>query len=742
MSQKRTCYFGCQNIASLHSFPKEPGLRRQWEHFISPFGKTKTPGSLYLCSRHFKDSSFVNKKQFDAGFCQRLVVKRNAVPTLYGPNREATSEASTSQDGVEYNHELGYKISHRRQFKPRTVSIGIQVDMSLSTSTTLPLKTCKTEQDHMRSQVSQACVGTEDRLDTEPECHGQEFHSAKRPRLEIKKEEEDSYEHDSKSFVLQHESTHKPGESVMEHFQLSDCGMGSPTHYNDRKYIVFERCLRALFQTCPVCQRDCEVDQLRKGTFVAFKQLCPNCQFCRNWQSQPLTRQTPVGDIMMSAAVYFTGGSYTQVDKTMKAMNIQTLQTDEFRQHTRNYLEPAIVHKWKTQQRTLTEQLQKEGKVPIGGDMRADSPGDDKTILHGCSQARVMKCVMCTGHTFGSYTVMHLDSNQIIDVQLVQRNEVGGNVNMEMEGLRRCLNYLTKNKITVEHMVTNRHTQVQKYVRDNDIEQYNDVWHLVKGLSKKLEKLAKSKECQVVRKWLPAIKNHMFWTAVTSETGPEKVAKWKSLLNHIQNIHTHDDPLFPKCAHPERATTDPNKWFKPGSKSTCQVKKLLLNKKVLEDVERLSSKHQTSALESFHQLRLRFAPKNAVFSYTGMLCRLYLAALHYNENVVRNQASTQQDTARYRVSFSKHRKGTVKALKEAPTYDYASDLMKLVFEEVLLEPHKFMSELKELNITDTQSAQLDSLFKEEPVDRLVSQFSGELERTHQTDDTEWEVPRV
>ncbi|XP_053733140.1 uncharacterized protein LOC128765918 isoform X3 [Synchiropus splendidus] len=636
MSQKRTCYFGCQNIASLHSFPKEPGLRRQWEHFISPFGKTKTPGSLYLCSRHFKDSSFVNKKQFDAGFCQRLVVKRNAVPTLYGPNREATSEASTSQDGVEYNHELGYKISHRRQFKPRTVSIGIQVDMSLSTSTTLPLKTCKTEQDHMRSQVSQACVGTEDRLDTEPECHGQEFHSAKRPRLEIKKEEEDSYEHDSKSFVLQHESTHKPGESVMEHFQLSDCGMGSPTHYNDRKYIVFERCLRALFQTCPVCQRDCEVDQLRKGTFVAFKQLCPNCQFCRNWQSQPLTRQTPVGDIMMSAAVYFTGGSYTQVDKTMKAMNIQTLQTDEFRQHTRNYLEPAIVHKWKTQQRTLTEQLQKEGKVPIGGDMRADSP----------------------------------------------------------------------------------------------------------GLSKKLEKLAKSKECQVVRKWLPAIKNHMFWTAVTSETGPEKVAKWKSLLNHIQNIHTHDDPLFPKCAHPERATTDPNKWFKPGSKSTCQVKKLLLNKKVLEDVERLSSKHQTSALESFHQLRLRFAPKNAVFSYTGMLCRLYLAALHYNENVVRNQASTQQDTARYRVSFSKHRKGTVKALKEAPTYDYASDLMKLVFEEVLLEPHKFMSELKELNITDTQSAQLDSLFKEEPVDRLVSQFSGELERTHQTDDTEWEVPRV
>ena len=84
------------------------------------------------------------------------------------------------------------------------------------------------------------------------------------------------------------------------------------------------------------------------------------------------------------------------------------------------------------------------------------------------------------------------------------------------------------------------------------------------GLSKKLSALSKNKECQVVAKWLPCIKNHIYWCATSSTTGPEKVAKWTSLLNHVQNVHTHEDPLFPKCVHPDKESRDPNKWFQPG----------------------------------------------------------------------------------------------------------------------------------------------------------------------------------
>lgn len=27
------------------------------------------------------------------------------------------------------------------------------------------------------------------------------------------------------------------------------------------------------------------------------------------------------------------------------------------------------------------------------------------------------------------------------------------------------------------------------------------------------------------------------------------LAKWQSVTNHIQNVHTHDSELFPKCQH-------------------------------------------------------------------------------------------------------------------------------------------------------------------------------------------------
>lgn len=62
-------------------------------------------------------------------------------------------------------------------------------------------------------------------------------------------------------------------------------------------------------------------------------------------------------------------------------------------------------------------------------------------------------------------------------------------------------------------------------------------------MSKKLLKLSQSKDCEVLKKWLKSIKNHLYWSATTSLSGPEKVAKWTSLLNHMQNTHVHDNPV-------------------------------------------------------------------------------------------------------------------------------------------------------------------------------------------------------
>lgn len=64
--------------------------------------------------------------------------------------------------------------------------------------------------------------------------------------------------------------------------------------------------------------------------------------------------------------------------------------------------------------------------------------------------------------------------------------------------------------------------------------------------------------------------NHIYYTAAGSTSGPEQVAKWFAMLNHVRDTHTHEDPLYPECEHAIRKTTDSTKWLQEGIYSTIQ----------------------------------------------------------------------------------------------------------------------------------------------------------------------------
>ncbi|KAG9266257.1 hypothetical protein AMEX_G20781 [Astyanax mexicanus] len=488
--------------------------------------------------------------------------------------------------------------------------------------------------------------------------------------------------------------------SVIEPSQITDT---SSTGYKDFKYIVFEKNLMELFETCPVCSRLSDVKTYRRGTFVSIIQKCHHCQYSKKWKSQPLIGSSPVGNIQLSAAIYFTGSSYFQVKKVFQAMHLRNISYTAFRRHANSYLEPAVVHKWRQYQETELQFLSQR-KVKIGGDMRADSPG------HSAK--------------YGTYSVMNLETNNIIDIQLIQSNEVGGSHNMEKEGLKRSLQHLESKGVAVDYIVTDRHPQIQKFLRDRQITHYYDVWHLEKGLSKKLGKVAKEKDCEVVKKWQQGIKNHVYWCATSSSSGPEKVAKWTSVVNHVQDKHTHDNPLYPQCQHPIRQSRDRKKWFQP---ALYKLEKILTNKRVLGDVERLSSRYQTSTLEAFHSVILRFTPKSVVFPFIGMLCRLYLAAMHFNENAGRTQARTTSGVLRYRLHFPKAKKGghTVKSVKSPPTYCYVYNLIAAVFDDIVPNPQPYLEEFKKIPIPGDLSSEFYRPPLTEAVAAYRSRFSQE-----------------
>ena len=117
----------------------------------------------------------------------------------------------------------------------------------------------------------------------------------------------------------------------------------------------------------------------------------------------------------------------------------------------------------------------------IGGDGRADSPG------HSAK--------------FGSYTVFDLKQKSVIDIELVEvsvimctillnytmSNEVKNSNQMEKEGLIRAIDDLQEEGLTIGTLVTDRHNQIAKWMREEhpEIDHRYDVWHVAKCMLSK-----------------------------------------------------------------------------------------------------------------------------------------------------------------------------------------------------------------------------------------------------------------
>lgn len=88
---------------------------------------------------------------------------------------------------------------------------------------------------------------------------------------------------------------------------------------------------------------------------------------------------------------------------------------------------------------------------------------------------------------------------------------------------------------------------------------------IIIAFKKKVEALAKEKNCEIVGDWVKSLCNHLYWCAVSTKSGKgdEIKAKWLSVINHIHNKHSGHGKIFPKCGHGRlRGRDRKKKWFK------------------------------------------------------------------------------------------------------------------------------------------------------------------------------------
>ena len=83
---------------------------------------------------------------------------------------------------------------------------------------------------------------------------------------------------------------------------------------------------------------------------------------------------------------------------------------------------------------------------------------------------------------------------------------------MELLGVQRCFEFLTKKGVTPSSFVSDRHKSVAKWLRESfeNVAHYYDIWHVARTIIKKLTKAAQEKDCEIIKGWMTSIRNHLY----------------------------------------------------------------------------------------------------------------------------------------------------------------------------------------------------------------------------------------
>ena len=137
--------------------------------------------------------------------------------------------------------------------------------------------------------------------------------------------------------------------------------------------------------------------------------------------------------------------------------------------------------------------------------------------------------------------------------------------------------------------------------------------------------------------------NHLYWAIATCNgNGKELVERFVSVIHHSVNRHVFSHNKFYKaCDHAKltAAEKQQKEWLVMGSPAHEKLIKIVTQPVLVADIEKLTNQVNTTLLEVFHSVKVRYLPKSLFFRMEKMIAGTQLAVLDHNHNVNREQVS-------------------------------------------------------------------------------------------------------
>ena len=113
-----------------------------------------------------------------------------------------------------------------------------------------------------------------------------------------------------------------------------------------------------------------------------------------------------------------------------------------------------------------------------------------------------------------------------------------------------------------------------------------------------------------------------------------------SVIHHSVNRHDfQQNKFYKKCDHPKLTAEEKirKEWLSMGSLAHEKLIKIVTEPILVRDMEKLTAQVNTTLLEVFHGVKIRYLPKSIFYKMEKMVAGTQLAALDHNHNVNREQ---------------------------------------------------------------------------------------------------------